>query len=262
MKFPMKYPTKTIKGILPKLLLGVLLLLFLDCNLPAQLPRRPEPPRLVNDLAGILTAAQVDQLETMLVHYNDTTSTQIVVITVKDLQGYEISKYATEIGQAWGVGQSDKDNGVVILVKPKTSSTQGQVNISVGYGLEQYITDATAKRIIDKEMIPSFKEGHYFTGIRKASQVIMDLCSGNFTAKDYTKGDRKQLYFYGIFLILIVVVCILDKVKGFSSSGTSSSWKPASRGYRTGGFGGGHSGGGFSGFGGGHFGGGGASGSW
>ncbi len=256
--------------------LGILLcLLLLVCaNLKAQLPRRPEPPRLVNDLAGILTRGQVDQLETLLVNYNDTTSTQIVVLIVNDLQGYDVAQYATEIGQSWGVGQGNQDNGAVVLVKPKTSDSNGQVNISVGYGLEQYITDAAAQRIIDQEMIPSFKEGNYFSGILKAVQVMMDLCSGKFTSKEYT-DDKAQALAGFLFLVIIGVIIYLIKRKGqsYSRSGAGSMWIPSSRGYRTGGFssGGSHHGGfssggshhgGFSGFGGGHFGGGGASGSW
>ena len=260
MKSPMTSLTETNSKTHLSLLLCLLLLM--GASLKAQLPRRPEPPRLVNDLAGILTRGQVDQLETMLVKYNDTTSTQIVVLIVNDLQGYDVAQYATEIGQSWGVGQGDQDNGAVVLVKPKTSDSNGQVNISVGYGLEQYITDAAAQRIIDQEMIPSFKEGNYFSGILKAVQVMMDLCSGKFTSKEYT--DDKAQALAGLLLIGIIgVIFYLIKRKGqsYSGSGAGSMWIPSSRGYRTGGFSGG-SHGGFSGFGGGHFGGGGASGSW
>ena len=239
------------------------LLLLAGANLRAQLPNRPEPPRLVNDLAGILTAGQVDQLETLLVKYNDTTSTQIVVLIVNDLQGYDVAQYATEIGQSWGVGQGDKDNGAVVLVKPKNGDSKGEVNISVGYGLEQYITDAAAHRIIEQEMIPSFKEGNYFSGILKAVQVMMDLCSGKFTAKEYVEEDA---WIGGILFLIIAFIIFLflrKRSQSYSGSGTGSMWAPSTRGYRTGGFsGGGSHGGGFSGFGGGHFGGGGASGSW
>lgn len=264
MKSLMTSPTETNKKTCLSILLCLLLLV--GANLRAQLPNRPEPPRLVNDLAGILTRGQVDQLETLLVKYNDTTSTQIVVLTVNDLQGYDVAQYATKIGENWGVGQGDKNNGAVLLVKPKTGDSKGEVNISVGYGLEQYITDAAAHRIIEQEMIPSFKEGNYFSGILKGVQVMMDLCSGKFTPQQYTsnKGDAlKGLILLGVIGLIIYLLARKGQSQSYSGSGTGSMWIPSSRGYRTGGFsGGGSHGGGFSGFGGGHFGGGGASGSW
>ena len=140
------------------LLLGLLLVLIFGTGLNAQLPSPSNPPRLVNDYTGTLNASQINTLEHKLVAYNDSTSTQILVLLVDDLQGYSIEQYATEIGHSWGVGQKDKGNGVVILVKPEKGSEKGEVNISTGYGMEQYVTDATGKNIIEKEMIPAFKE--------------------------------------------------------------------------------------------------------
>ena len=259
---------KTTKTPYIAILLGLLFVLF-GATLRAQLPSRPVPPRLVNDFTGTLSASQVSQLETMLVNYNDTTSTQIVVILVNDLQGYDVAEYATEIGQEWGVGQGGKDNGAVILVKPKTESSKGRVNISVGYGLEQYITDAVSKQIIEKEMIPSFAKNDYYTGIVNAIQVMMDLCSGKFTADEYAnKDDRIPIGL--IILVIIAIILILRSGNGnqhYSSGGNRTIWIPMGGGFGGGGFGGGHSsgglgGGGFGGFGGGSFGGGGASGSW
>ena len=131
------------------LLLVIVLVLLFGTVLKAQLPSPPNPPRLVNDHTGTLTSSQIESLEHKLVAYNDSTSTQFLVLLVDDLQGYSIEQYATEIGHSWGVGQKDKGNGLVILVKPKKGSERGQVNISPGYGMEEYVTDATAKRIIE-----------------------------------------------------------------------------------------------------------------
>ena len=151
------------------LLIGLLLvLLSFGTMLKAQLPSPPNPPRLVTDYTGTLTASQINTLEQKLVAYDNSTSTQILVLLVDDLQGYSVEQYATEIGHSWGVGQQGKNNGAVILVKPRKGSERGQVNISPGYGMEEYVTDATAKRIIEKEMIPAFKEGDYYTGDRKS----------------------------------------------------------------------------------------------
>lgn len=243
----------------------ILFLLAFAVMLHAQLPSKPNPPRLVNDYTGTLTAHQVNILENKLVAYNDSTSTQILVLLVDDLQGYSIEQYATEIGHSWGVGQQGKDNGAVILVKPKKGSESGKVTISTGYGIEQYVTDATAKRIIEREMIPAFKENDYYTGIDNAVNVMMDLCSGKFTQDEYTDDDGFPLWL--IILFIIAIVIIFSKFsdgsgQNYSGGGSRTIWIPmGGGGYSGGGFGGGSSGG-FGGFGGGGFGGGGASGSW
>ncbi len=228
------------------------------------MPSPPYPPRLVNDYTGTLSASQISTLERKLVAYNDSTSTQILVLLVEDLQGYSVEQYATEIGHNWGVGQKGKSNGAVILVKPKKGSERGQVNISPGYGLEEYVTDATAKRIIEKEMIPAFKENDYYTGINNAVNVIMDLCSGKFSQDEYADGDGFPLWLTILFIIAIIVV--FSKFSGggqnYSGGGARTIWIPMGGGFGSGGFGGGGHSGGFGGFGGGGFGGGGASGSW
>lgn len=245
----------------------MLLLLFLNTTVKAQLPSPPYPPRLVNDYTGTLSASQINTLEHKLVAYNDSTSTQILVLLVDDLQGYNVEQFATEIGHSWGVGQKGKNNGVVILVKPKKGSERGRVNISPGYGMEPYLTDATAKNIVEKEMIPAFKDNDYYTGIDNAVNVIMDLCSGKFSQDDYN-DDGLPTWF--ILLLIIAIALIFVKFSGnngqnYSGGGTRTIWIPMGGGFGGGGFGGGHGGGfggGFGGFGGGGFGGGGASGSW
>ena len=248
------------------LLLGLLLVLFFGTGLQAQLPSPSNPPRLVNDYTGTLSASQINTLEHKLVAYNDSTSTQILVLLVDDLQGYSIEQYATEIGHSWGVGQKDKGNGVVILVKPKKGSERGEVNISTGYGMEQYVTDATGKNIIEKEMIPAFREGDYYTGIDNAVNVIMDLCSGKFTQDEYNDGEGIPGWLTLLFIIAIIIVFIKfsnGSGQNYSGGGSRTIWIPMGGGYGGGfGGGGGFSGGGFGGFGGGGFGGGGASGSW
>ncbi|MBO6025275.1 MAG: TPM domain-containing protein [Bacteroidales bacterium] len=243
-------------------LICLLFVLFtFGTSLKAQLPSPSYPPRLVNDYTGTLSSTQINSLEHKLVAYNDSTSTQILVMLVDDLQGYDIEQYATEIGHSWGVGQKDKGNGVVILVKPKKGSEKGQVTIQTGYGIEEYITDFTAKRIIEKEIIPSFKDNDYYTGIDNAVNVIMGLCSGKFTQDKYNDEDISPVWW--IILIIIIILIVIWGNKGSSSSysgrGSRTSW--VGGGFGGGGFGG-SSGGGFSGFGGGGFGGGGASGSW
>ena len=246
------------------LFLGLfLVLLIFGTTLKAQLPSPSYPPRLVNDYTGTLSTTEINKLERKLVAYNDSTSTQILVLLVDDLQGYDIHEYSTKIGHSWGVGQKGKNNGVVITVKPKKGGERGQVDVCPGYGMEEYVTDATSKRIIEKEMIPAFKEGDYYTGIDNAVNVIMDLCSGKFSQDEYGH-DGFPLWF--TIIIIIAIIVIFSKFSGggqnYSGGGTRTIWIPMGGGFSGGGFGGGGHSGGFGGFGGGGFGGGGASGSW
>ncbi len=242
----------------------------------AAIPERPEPARLVNDLAGLFTPGQISSLEHELVAFDDSTSNQIAVVTVSDLEGYDPAEYATRIGLDWGVGSSEFNNGIVILVKPKNTSS-GQVFIAVGYGLEGAIPDAYAKRIINEEMIPHFKQDDYFGGVDAACDVLMKLAGGEIsTAREYEEGDNGLLPLIFMFFILIIFIVILKNDKGGNNrnGGRRVYTGPiitigddfrggSSRG--GGSFGGGTFGGGFGGFGGfggGSFGGGGAGGSW
>ena len=261
---------------------GLLLFLFAVSLCHAQqIPNRPTPPRLVNDFTNTLTKNQQYNLEQKLVAYNDTTSTQIAVVFVNDLQGTTVADFAYQLGEKWGVGTKD-NNGVVILVKPKTN-TKGEVFISVGYGLEPYVPDAIAKRIIEKEMIPAFKSDDYYSGVSNAVDIIIGLASGAFSAEEYSSSDD-EIFILVFFIIMMAAMIFFINIAGkvgktYSSKHDDSSiWKALfwasvfSNGNRhnhhdhwggfsggSGGFGGGGS---FGGFGGGHFGGGGAGGSW
>ncbi len=238
------------------------------------IPSRPSPARLVNDLAGTFTSRQAEELERVLVAFDDSTSNQIAVVTVKDLEGYEPAEYATRIGLEWGVGSEKFDNGIVILVKPK-DNTAGKVFIAIGYGLEGAIPDAYAKRIINEVMIPHFRNDDYYGGVAEACKVLMKLASGEISElreDEFDADDAGAIAGAVVTLIILIFVFVLITQNGGDNTGSGNH-----RGGRTiytgpiitsgriygGGssFGGGF-GGGFGGFGGGSFGGGGAGGSW
>ena len=236
-------------------------------DLSAQIPPRPVPQRLVNDFASVLSAEQRASLENALVAFDDTTSNQIAVLFVNDLGGLDIAQYAIETGESWGVGGAEHDNGIVMVVKPKTASERGQAFIAVGYGLEGAIPDAVAHRIVDNVMIPRFAENDYYGGVRDAVVLLMKLASGEISEKDIEEGDSGGLL--GIIVGLLVFFILVGLLSGKRHRGGGSDTFTGG-GHSTGpiffgGFGGGHSGGfggGFGGFGGGSFGGGGAGGSW
>ncbi len=256
-----------------------LLILVNGFSLFAEIPPKPNPPRLVNDLAGLLSQDQLDRLESKLVDYNDSTSTQITVVTLKSLNGYDIDDLAQRIGHEWKVGQKEFDNGIVVLIKPKIGNESGKAAISTGYGMEEIIPDAVARRIVDNEMIPYFKENNYYGGINAGTDIIIDLASGRFKAEDYEKKGGALSALIPIIIIIIVILLmgrnsgnkrhnigssnlpfwLLLSMLGNGGRSSGGDWGGFSGG--SGGFSGG-GGGGFGGFGGGGFGGGGASGSW
>ncbi|OFX22289.1 MAG: hypothetical protein A2033_07025 [Bacteroidetes bacterium GWA2_31_9] len=228
-------------------------------------PERPSPPKLVNDFFGILDANQNSTLETTLYNFNKETSTQITVVIVKSLNGYEKSEFAYTLGEKWGVGQKGQNNGIVVLVKPKTAEEKGEAFIAAGYGLEGAVPDATAKNIVENEMIPSFKQNDYYTGIANAVNTLMSITKGEFTAKDYDKKGSNSTI---IIIIIIVIIFIIIAVKN-KKGGSSGAGHIGTGGMFIGGMGSGggwsnfsSGGGSFGGFGGGSFGGGGAGGSW
>jgi uncharacterized protein len=175
----------------------LLILLFLLCSISApfaftqDLPERPVPPRLVNDFAGILNQDEVNSLEQELVAFNDSTSTQIAIVTVPTLQGYDKADYAQRLGEKWGIGKRQLNNGVLILVKPKTPESNGQVFIAQGYGLEGVIPDITCAQIIDNDILPAFRNNDYYGGLRKAVSTLMSLARGEFSAAQYGKRQRR-----------------------------------------------------------------------
>ncbi|MGM9738672.1 MAG: TPM domain-containing protein [Candidatus Cryptobacteroides sp.] len=240
----------------------------------AAVPERPVPQRLVNDLAGLFTQFQADSLESVLVAFDDSTSTQIAVVTVSDLDGYDPAEMAQEIGQAWGVGQKGKENGIVILVKPKTADSAGKVSIQVGYGLEEHIPDVYCSRIINQTMIPRFKEGDYFRAVAEGADILMKLATGKYKPEEDDLTELKDFAEAMLWLFIVIFMIVIavrlnhkDNSKGNGGSGGRKTYPdiyigPIGGWGLSGSFGDLGSFGGFGGFGGGSFGGGGASGSW
>ena len=234
------------------------------------IPEPMVPFRLVNDFAGIFSPAENAALEQKLLAYNDSTSTQIYVVTVSDLGGYPASDYSFRLGEMWEIGQKSKNNGAVILIKPKTGNSRGQAFIAAGYGLEARINDAYAGRIVRNDMIPYFAEDDYFGGVNAAIDVMIGRLSGEFSAEE---AEEEGLPLFAITIIIIGIIILLAIFSGGGdqhidndghrrSSGPPIFFPPVIGGGRRGGGFGGFGGGGFGGGGGGSFGGGGAGARW
>jgi uncharacterized protein len=257
-----------------------MVLVWLSITVFAQFPKPLKPPRLFNNVSKVqlLNKEQERQLEEQLVRFEQETSNEISIIVIDDLLGYEPSNYAFRIGEAWGVGKKKEDNGVVILVKPNKENGGRHVFIAVGRGLEGVIPDLMTNEIVNKELLPNFKENRYFEGLSKAVDILTSLAKQEFDTNKYLKSKKEDsLGFLGALILLIfiiVIVVVLAKKGGGGGRGgrgggftigdaliIGSMFANSGRGHG-GGFGGGSGGGGFGGFGGGSFGGGGSGGSW
>ena len=253
-----------------------LLLCLTALTAMAQVPERPNPPRLVNDFAGILGDCQ--WLEDSLERIAMETSNQICVVTMNDFGGFDKAWMAYNIGQKWGVGKKGNNNGVVILIKPKTDDSKGEAFIAPGYGLEGAITDATSTRIVNQEMIPYFKENDYLGGVWAGAKVVRDLATGEYNEEDYAQqGDDGALFALIMFIAIFAFFMYLAHKSNQGNHGnrnngdtgtwggpiiftSGNDWGRGSSWSGGGSWGGG--GGGWGGFGGGSFGGGGGGGSW
>ena len=263
-----------------KKLLSLLFLFFTVATIAQNIPQKPNPQRLVNDFALVLTSDQIESLERKLVNYDDSTSTQIVVVTVPTTGDYNIDDYALKILRDWGVGNKRTNNGIVIIA----AINDRKVKIEVGYGLEGAIPDITARQIIDNKITPNFKQGNYYRGFDEVSDAIIKAATGEYSPpQGYRKTNSGRSGSILSFLIpLIIIIVIISRSGGGGGGGMmsrrgsnpffggllggiiGSSLGRSGGGWSGGGFGGGGGGGGggFGGFGGGSGGGGGASGSW
>jgi uncharacterized protein len=233
----------------------------------------------VVDEAGILDVATRQYLEKLSADLEAKSTDQLVVVTLKSLQGTSIEDYGYQLGRSWKIGQKDKNNGVLLIVAPN----ERKVRIETGYGLEGTLTDALGSFIIQQAILPRFRSGDFAGGIRRGADDIVQVLTGD--AQEYKERARAanaapglslfeiaMIVFWLIVAILIIRNVLADMrrtsgavprgrvrrtrdwtdynpiIIGGSSSSSGSDW-------------GGGGGGGFSG-GGGSFGGGGSSGSW
>src|SRR5690606_11133638 len=143
--------------------------------------------KLMWQYTDLLDASEETRLNAKLVAFARETSNRLLVIVVDTLCGLPESDLSFDIGEKWGTGKKEFDNGIVFLIKPNGPPGQRKVFIATGYGLEGAIPDLTAKRIVENEVLPRFKQGAYYKGIDAATDVLMALAKGEFDEKSYGK---------------------------------------------------------------------------
>ncbi|QTD39353.1 TPM domain-containing protein [Polaribacter batillariae] len=247
-----------------------------------EVPKKPKFQTSVYDFTkpALLSDFQKKNLESKLVRYSDTTSTQIVVAIISSTGGEEIKYLAAQWLAKWGLGVKGKDNGVLLLL----AKNDRKIAISSGYGVEHLLTDFQSKRIIERVIIPEFKKGNFYSGLDKGTDYIFRTLNGEFkgTRQKNSKGFDPGIIF---FIIIIIIFFILISRGNKNNRGGGKRYRRGSLadtifdtiilsnagrggGSFGGGFGGSSGGGSFGGggfgggFGGGMGGGGGASGGW
>jgi uncharacterized protein len=238
------------------------------------IPEKPTLQTSVYDYAKVLSETEKAQLEEKLVRYSDSTTTQIIIVTIESLKGEDVSQLATNWAQTWGIGQAKEDNGVIILL----AKAEKKIAINPGYGLEDRLTAGTGGEIIRNIIIPEFKAGSYFNGLDKGTTAIIDVFKGKYKGtRKQNKGEDFPLLPFIVIIVIVLILFSRNKKGGGNSGGSGgfsggpslldilvlSSLGSGNRGGFGSSSGGGFGGGGFGGgFGGGGFSGGGSSGSW
>ena len=263
-----------------------------DGCMPVKPDMQTQDSKLVYDFADFIPDGEEQTINTKLVQFYRESSNQIMVVITDELCGYEAWEYGTRLGESWGIGREDKDNGVVLVLQPKRDGQKGNVHIATGKGLEGAIPDVYANRITDNVMIPFFKKNDYAGGLTAGTDLIMDLAKGEYNDKvAQIQGQSEGIPAeFGLFVLIMLIVfgfslyayhkrvkkyALVNKLAYWAAfwilmnqhghSGRFDDFGRGGRGFGGGGFGGGFGGGGgggFGGFGGGSFGGGGAGGSW
>lgn len=239
-----------------------------------EIPAKPSKAVPVYDYGDVLSPEEENYFNQILTKYFDTTSTQIVIVTIEDLKGEYIGTLAPTWGQKWGIGQAETDNGIIILLSKKDR----KIWISPGYGLDDKLTAGVNGTIIRNDILPFFKQGNYAGGLDNGIKSILKVIEGKYSQKVGKEENKMGTYIFLGFIALMFIFFIFgnkNKNNG-NNDGMGGGGGPSlldviilsSLGRNAGGFGGG-SGGGFSGgggfgggFGGGGFSGGGAGGDW
>ncbi|MNF22446.1 hypothetical protein D3C84_30030 [compost metagenome] len=240
------------------------------------IPEKPAFQTSVYDYANVLSATEKAQLEEKLIKYSDSTTTQIVVITIESLKGEDIGILTPKWGQTWGIGGTEKnDNGVIILL----AKAERKIWISAGYGLEDRLTAGIGGEITRNIIIPEFKAGSYYKGLDKGTDAIIDVFKGKYKGERKQQTKEKGFPILPLIVIVVIILVLISRNKNSGGNSGHSGGGPSlldviilsSLGRNSGGGGfGGSSGGGFGGggggfgggFGGGGFSGGGSGGDW
>lgn len=184
----------------------------------------PEPDGFVTDIAKVLSLQEEQQMEAELAAYRSETSNEIAVLILPSLEGEEIAQLTTDIGRQWGVGSSEHDNGILLLI----ALEDRQLFIATGYGLEGAVPDIVAKHIIDTEITPAFREGAFADGILRGIQALQQQIGGEYSIdqmeKDWPLFVWPLAIVVGISFILFLYISVQSVLGFIIGVSPSRSW--------------------------------------
>ncbi len=241
----------------------------------------PNPTGFINDFANVLSPTVKNAMENLSKELKQKTGAEVVVVTVKSLNGMDYADYSVRLFEIWGIGGKGKDNGLLIF----NAVDARKIRIEVGYGLEGILPDGLVGEIRDKYLIPSLKQNDFDSGLSLGLAAVASIIAtdakvkltGNYSALTQNRSQRGRkrgggLSIFKIMILFFVISSLLGRGRGRGRRGRGgligslllmSMLGGGHRGYHSSsGFGGGFGGGGFGGFGGGMGGGGGAGGSY
>lgn len=163
---------------------------------PAAAQSIPALTGQVVDTADILDATVEADLASLLSAHEQSTGNQIVVLTIPSLNGAVLEEYATLVFRTWGIGDADRDNGVLILI----ARDDREIRIEVGYGLEGALTDGTAGTIIRQEMTPRFRDGDFGGGTRAAALAVVETLEGTYVASAHSDEEAQPSWLFSLFM--------------------------------------------------------------
>jgi uncharacterized protein len=187
--------------------LGVIVALLVPVGVLSALDVPPLRGR-VNDYAGMISVPAREQLENKLRALEESDSTQLVILTIPTLDGEDLEQYSIRVAESWGIGQKEYDNGILLLV----AQEQRKVRIEVGYGLEGRLTDLQAGRIVDYEIVPSFKAGNFDEGFIRGVDAITAAVRGEYQGKGPARQASSGRSARGSVIPFLVLAVILAAI--------------------------------------------------
>jgi len=190
-----------------------IVVLILPSIVKAQNIEFPEPENYVSDFANVISNSVETQVNEQLYNLEQATSTQIFVVSVNDFQGTYMEDYAVKLFEEWGIGQKNKDNGLLLLFRPE-GEAGSRVRIEVGYGLEGALTDAMAGRILDNDFMPYYNTKDYDTAVINSVNSLEQAVKGEYTT-DTNGGIENSPFFPIAIFVIFIIASILGSTKSW-----------------------------------------------
>ncbi|MEW6184174.1 MAG: TPM domain-containing protein [Thermodesulfobacteriota bacterium] len=197
-----------------KIIVTIFFLVLSLLSRPAQALEVPSLQGYVNDYAGMISSPVRTQLEEELKAFEQSDSTQLVILTVPSLQGEVIEEFTIKVGDTWKIGQKHKDNGIILIV----AKEERKLRIEIGRGLEGRLTDLLAGRIIDLVITPRFKRGDFDGGFKAGIAALVDATRGEFKAEapkaSPGRGGHSILTFLIFGFVILLFLGSLSRILG------------------------------------------------